>query len=330
MSETEISTEAQVANTDDLDAFSTSFFGQESVDDNASETKPAKTEQDSGSDDDAGVENDAQTPDPNDDLDAEYKETPPKKKTVQDRIDELVKQREDVKRDADARIEALRKEFEDFKKGATKGPDQATEAAEPTPDDLTEDGDPKYALGEFDPKYVRDLTRFTFAQEKERAQKEAEVSQARTQQDTALQELQTNWNTKLEEAKTVYPDLVEKGQTLLNGFNDLNTDYAGYLTNVIMSMDKGPDVLYYLSEHPDEARTIVNSGAQKATLALGRIESKFLDADAQKQLAKPRVSSAPVPPNNNVRARGTNGAFIGVAPDTDDLDAFSREFFKKK
>ena len=83
-----------------------------------------------------------------------------------------------------------------------------------------------------------------------------------------------------------------------------------------------------MSNHPDEARTIVSSGAQRATLALGRIEAKFLDADAEKQLAKPKVSKAPPPPAE--RARGTNGAFITVAGDTEDLDEFSQEFFRKK
>jgi len=93
-------------------------------------------------------------------------------------------------------------------------------------------------------------------------------------------------------------------------------------------MDKGPDVLYYLSNHPEEANSIVNSGAQKATLALGRIESRFLKSE--QDAPKPKLTKAPAPPPRGAQARGTNGAYIAVAPDTDDLDAFEQEFFKPR
>ena len=93
-------------------------------------------------------------------------------------------------------------------------------------------------------------------------------------------------------------------------------------------MDHGPDVLYYLSNHPEEAHAIVNSGAQKATLALGRIEARFVEAEATKVLAKPKITKAPPPPT--ATARGTGGGGRSVSPDTDDLDAFASEFFARK
>ena len=326
MSETETTTETSATEDENLDAFSDDFFGQKSKDEGKTKPEPNEAAQDDGK-----VEADAQveeTPDPNEDPEAEFKEAPPKKKTVQDRIDELVRQREEVKRDADAKLDALRQEFEAFKNGAKKVDPPASQTAEPTPDALKDNGEPKYPLGDFDPDYIRDLTRYTLAVEREKADLVSEQQRRQTEVNQAQVTLQTEWNTKLEVAKTEYPDLEEKGRDLLNGFNNLPIDYASYLSTVLMSMDKGPDVLYYLSNHPDEARQIVNSGAQKATLALGRIEAKFLDADAEKQLAKPKITKAPPPPTE--RARGTNGAFISVAPDTDDLDDFETEFFRKK
>jgi hypothetical protein len=181
-------------------------------------------------------------------------------------------------------------------------------------------------LGEFDPEYLKDLAKFTFAQE--RAAYEAETAEAKlkAEADAAHNALQTSWNEKLAAATETHPDFIEKGQALLNGFNDLDQNYAGYLSQVIMSMEKGTDVLYYLSNHPEEAAAIVNSGAQKATLALGRIEARFLESE--QNAPKPKVSKAPPPPP--VRARGTNGAFIEVAPDTDNLEDFEKAFFKKK
>jgi hypothetical protein len=322
-------TDNQVTDIDDLDSFSADFFGQKTDNSESSTKEPKQVEQDS-TDDEVVVEDETtleQTPDEDDadELTKEYVEPPAKKETVQDRINALVKQREDAKREAALEIEKLRKEVEEYKKVVETSRQPTTEVAEPTPNDVNADGTPKYELGEFDPKYIRDLTKFTL--EVERVQLNQKFEQERQAQERvqAQQAVQTEWNTKVQAATTEYPDLVEKGRALLANFNNLDQNYAGYLSNIIMTMDKGPDVLYYLSNHPEEAMTIVNSGAQKATLALGRIEAKFLEADQNKQAAKPKISKAPPPPS--VRARGTNGAFISVAPDTDDLEAFEKEFF---
>ncbi len=323
MSETEVTIESQEVDTDNLDAFSTDFFGQKKVE--PEKTKP-ETEQEKATEE--TQETEAQTEEEDEaELKEEVKE-PPKKKTVQDRIDEVVRQREDLKRESERQLAELRGEIEKLKNPAKPVEQTAKTADEPKPDAMNKDGEPVYALGEFDPQYIRDLTRFTLDQERTKVQAEMAESQRQAAVQQEQQVLQTSWNGKLEEATKEYPDLVEKGQALLANFNNLPTDYAGYLSTLLMQMDKGPDVLYYLSNHLDEAKSIVNSGAQKATLALGRIEAKFLDADAEKQLAKPKVSKAPPPPAE--RARGTNGAFISVAGDTEDLDAFTQEFFKKK
>lgn len=327
MSETEVTTEVQFEDTDDLDAFEAGFFGRkppEEKPDVATTTKAA--EQDDVDEASEGTEAQTDTDDEQDE--AELKEEipeKPKRKTVQDRIDEVVRQREELKRESAAELAKLRQELEDVKKGQNPKPVEAA-AKEPTPDALREDGTPVYALGEFDPQFIRDLTRFTLEEERTKVQAEYAETQRQTAAEREQQTLTTQWNEKVTTATQDHPDFVEKGQELLRNFNDLDQNYAGYLTNVLMAMDKGPDVLYYLSTHPDEAMTIVNSGAQKATLALGRIEARFLQDE---QVApKPKVTKAPPPPP--VRARGTNGAFISVAPDTDDLDAFEQEFFKAR
>lgn len=324
MSEMEVTTESQVADTDNLDAFASEFFGQKK--EAPAETKAEAEQEDAATSD---TETESQKSDDQDEAEAQ-EEIPdkPKRKTVQDRIDEVVRQREDTKREAAAEVAKLRQELEDFKKSINPVKLEDVKSEEPTPDALKADGTPVYNLGEFDPQYIRDLTRFTLEQERTKVQAETAESQRVEAARQEQQILQTSWNGKLEEAKTEYPDLVEKGQALLNNFNDLDPNYAGYLSTVLMSMDKGPDVLYYLSNHPDEAATIVNSGAQRATLALGRIEAKFIEADAQKTLAKPKMSKAPPPPLE--RARGTNGAFIAVNGDEEDLDLFTQAFFKKK
>lgn len=322
--ETQVTTDTQVENNDDLDAFATDFFGEKKA-----ESEPAKpaAEQDVP-DLEEKVEAEAQTDEDAEKDEAELKEEipeTPKRKTFQDRIDEVVRQREELRRENQTEMQKLREEIAALKKTPTDPTTVAAEAKEPEPDALDADGNPIYGLGEFDPQYIRDLTRFTLNQERAKVQAEVAETQRQTAQQQEQQGLQTTWNEKVTSATEEYPDFVEKGQELLNGFNNLDPNYAGYLSNVLMSMDKGPEVLYYLSNHPDEATAIVNSGAQKATLALGRIESRFMQSE--QEAPKPKITKAPVPPT--VRTRGTNGAYVGVAPDTDDLDGFSSEFFRK-
>jgi hypothetical protein len=309
--------------TDDLDAFETGFFGQKSV-----ETTPTKVEAEQEEDTETEEVVETQTDEEDEaELQEEVKEAP-KKKTVQDRIDELVKQREELRRESAAELAKLRAEVEALRKPPEQQvtANSAKEADEPKPDALDKDGNPVYGLGEFDPQYIRDLTRFTLNQERAKANVEQAEAQRRAVVEQEQQALTQSWNGKLIEATKEYPDLVEKGQALLRNFETLDSNYAGYLSTLLMGMDKGPDVLYYLSNHPDEATQIVNSGAQKATLALGRIEARFLQSE--KEAPRPKISKAPTPPPRNAQARGTNGAFVAVSPDTDDLDSFETEFFK--
>lgn len=320
MSGTEVTTEVQFDNTDDLDSFSNSFFGQkETISEDIRPSVAAEEEQ-------VEVVETEPVAEQTNELEQEYVEPTPKKKTVQDRIDELVKQREDVKREADARLETQKREFEARLAALEKPPAIEQKTNEPTPNDKKEDGTEKYPLGEFDPQYIRDLTRFTLEAERVQANQKAEIQARERQMQEQRSQLQSSWNSKLQTATQEYPDLVEKGQTLINRFTNLEPTYSQYLTDTLMEMDHGPEVLYYLSSNPDEAIKIINSGAKKATLALGRIEARFAEVAAQKLAAKPKVTKAPTPPP--VRARGTNGAFISVAPDTEDLNAFEQEFFR--
>ena len=230
-------TEVQFDNTDDLDAFTADFFGQKQATDTEAKVEEKPAEQDTEVEDKTEVTEDQNT-DPNDDPDKEYVETPPKKKTVQDRIDELVRQREEAKREAAEQVAQLRREMEELKKGVKPVEVDPPKVGEPQPTDLLEDGTAKYELGEFDPSYIRDLTRYTLNQERERLQAEQaeQVRQRETQQ--AQMQMQTEWNSKVEAAKTAYPDLVEKGQAMLANFNNLPASHVTVESNGEMKMSQ--------------------------------------------------------------------------------------------
>lgn len=322
---------------DNLDDFSADFFNpkEEAVETESPEDSDAPVETDT-SEEDVPEEEDTLAPEDEetetDEEDENGQEDPdepvqkPKKNRFQERIDEVVGKQREAERKAvelEARLnEALQKLQQNTEpKPATK----PQEDTGPQPTDTNEDGTDKYPLGEFDPNYIKDVVSHTLKTERElseaQSRRENEEKAIREQQE----ELQTSWADKSVAAKERYPDFQEKGQQLLDTFEGIDEAYGEYLSATLMSMDHGPDVLYYLANHPDEADAIVKSGPTKATIALGRLEASFVTSEEPKP--RPRVSKAPTPPPVN---KGSSPAKTSVQPDTDDLDAFSSEFFKKK
>jgi hypothetical protein len=316
---------------DNLDDFENAFFNRTPVatDEPAKDDEPEDEEVLENEDD--ALATDEPADEAEDDQEAEEpKETPkPKKQTFQDRINELTaKARNEERRAAELekRLADLEARNTEETKPEPKPLRQTLPEDAPSPDALDEDGEPIYKLGEFDPQFIRDLTKFTIAQEtkaaKEAAQLEAEQAQIKAQQE----ELVSSWASKVEETEKELPDLREKLNQVESAFSGIDPGYGEYLAATIMGCDYGPQIMYYLSQNIGEAQKIVASGPAAATLSIGRLDAKFTKAPAEKRNTK-KVSDAPEPPAS--RSRGSSGSF-SVPADTDDLDAFERAFFKKK
>lgn len=333
-----MSTENLNADTDDtnLDDFAAELFGQSKADPSpaSEEVKEDEVEDaDASNDDTQNVADDDTSANDDDDNDEDEANKPaPKKNRFQERIDDLVSKQ----RQAEREVEELRRKLEEATKPKEPEPAKPQPTADastdtgPKPTDTNADGTEKYPMGEFDPGYIRDLMKHTLQEEtKVREAALAEVEKQKAQ-DAAQAALQTEWNEKLTPAKERYPDFVEKGENMLAVFDKIEPAYGEYLTNTIMELEYGPDVFYYLASNVDEAQKIVNAGARKATAMLGRIEAKFADADAEKQLARPKTTSAPPPPAH--LNKGTSVAKTAIRGDEEDvdLDAFARELFKRK
>lgn len=308
--------------------FENLFFNGEPV----VEDEPVKQEDapDEDSGDDEEVDSPA-TEEDEDDNEPEVDEKPKAKnrKSAQERINELTADKRATQRE----LEALRREFDAFKAG--RGEEKKEEptlkeklpVGAPTPDAKDEDGNDLYELGEFDPKFIRDLTKFTVEQE----MKEAETARQRAAQEKEFQEVQNavreNWtnnlDTYVQENEGAREDMVQ----LVEAFDGLDPNYGEYLATTIMASEYGPHVMHYLSQNIGEAQKIVASGPAAATLALGRLEARFMKSTKEENTGnKRKVSDAPEPPEE--RTRGIKGQFA-VRPDTDDQRAFEREFFKK-
>lgn len=332
MSIDDTSVEVQEAeNNTNLDDFEKEFFQietPEKVEEDAPEDdapKPVEEETpDEADEDDTPAEDDAEE---DEQEEAVAEPAPkPKKNRFQERIDEVVgKQRE-----TERQLQAALDELSNLKKTPEQKQDVAPVTAPDEPDfnAKNDDGTDKYPLGEYDPNYVKDLARFTFQQE--RANFEAETKKAQAEQEETRQRaaLQEDWQSKLGPAQERYPDFQTKVDELGEVFVGIDQNYGEYLAATLMSLEYGPDVLYYLANNPDEARKIVQSGVAKAPIALGRLEAKFAVAAEEKQQARPKVSTAPPPPEH--LNKGSSAAKVEVDDDTDDLDAFETKFFKKK
>lgn len=335
-------------NTDDLNAFDDLLHGRASelteVAEPASEEQVTQDDEDDADNAVTNTETEDDTLEA-DDAEAEAEdegdeeETPapdekPKPKTnrYQERIDELTRDKYDAQRRADAlesRLDELIKRLDNptpDKPTTEKAPEAYTG---PNPSDTNEDGSEKYPLGEFDPNYIRDLTRHVMAEERAVAEKQQAEKAQLTEQQAAEQKLQSEWSEKLNKSiEDKYPDFLDKNRELEATLRDVDERYGQYLATTIMQMDYGPDVLYHLASNPTEAKAITQMSATKATIALGRLEALYADkAQAERQPKQPlKVSAAPKPPEVN---KGTSVSTV-VPDDTDDLDAFERKMFDKR
>lgn len=307
----------------------------DATDDEPVEDEPSDPEE-SGEEDDGEPKDEEAEDEEDDDI---FKPKPKSKQTAKERIAELTAARRGAERELEAErtaradLERRLRALEESRKSPSeddpnRNPQPRRKEADPNAprfDDVFEDGSPVYPLGEFDPQYVADMTDYRFEQrmkqvDAQRAQ-EAE-QQARQAEDAKLAQA---WEGKLTKAEEELPDLRPTIKVLDAEFGSLDPNYGMYLAQTIMSMDAGPEVLYYLANNVDEARDIVAAGPQGATLKLGKLEAKIQSALAKKAAKPVRTTKAAKPPVTT-RGTGSRGATRG---DTDNLDAFEKEFFKR-
>jgi hypothetical protein len=321
---------------DDFEAFQNDFYGRKAV-----EPEPKEEVEES---EDHEIEDNPLAPEDEvedseeeqEDEETEVSEEPKpeakekKKSSLQIRIDELVADR----RIAQEQLLLLQREFADFKARAEASPKQEPPSLSeqlppeaPKPTDVDKEGNALYPLGEFDPKFVEALSKFSAKREFENLRKEQEQKAAAEAEARARAELRNQWSQKVEQAKEELPDFNEKVGNLVHAFEGVDPAYGDFLASTIMNCDNGPAIMYYLSQNIGEAQKIVASGAHAATFAIARISAQLEKPVVKEEQATPKLSEAPEPPV--IRTRGAGGKFE-VSDDTDDLAAFQRKFYNKK
>jgi hypothetical protein len=240
---------------------------------------------------------------------AEKTEEQPKKgRSTADRIKKLTYEREQFRRELEA-LKAAQKPAEaaPLTEKPEKGNDTASEAPNPE----------NYRYGELDPQFMRDTAKFeakvelaAFREELAKQNEAAQQAQAAQREVAALQE-------KANAIQTV-------GRAKFDDFDEvvLSGALAGIskeAAQVIADSDVAAEAFYHLASNPEEAADLFRQPLAKQALWLARFEVKTAAPPPRK------VTQAPEP-MQSVRGSGSRAT---VPDDTDDLDAFSRKFFKR-
>lgn len=187
---------------------------------------------------------------------------------------------------AEARISELTRLRREAEREAAYWRDQASRQPQATPETETPEA-PKRLPKLADFNYDEDAYQAAMAAHlrTEAAQAAREEFRKEQAQRTEKQRAES-WAKRQAEFAAKTPDYEDKAF-----YAPISKDVA----QIVMDLENGPAVAYYLGEHPDEARTISAMSERQAAIAIGRIEAK-LETPAPAPPPKPSVSKAPPPP----------------------------------
>ncbi len=248
----------------------------------------------------------------------EPEEAPKPKKGAKERITELnaklreaerALERERVKNELRAELKLPGDEI-NLRGGNGSG--NNTPRVAPDPNDLQ-----KYPLGALDDRYVEDKIQFGIEL--------ALGSVLQRQQENAQQA----------EAERVATENLKKGETVVQKGSELYDDFVEVVWeagkrgeypmseatfHAITEAEHGAEIAYALASDKAEAARVAGLSPYQQLKYVSDQNAKF----AAK--TKPRLPKAGTPPAH--QSRGTSGKY-SVSPDTDDLEAFSRELFQR-
>lgn len=272
-------------------------------------------EADEIADQDAGGENEGE-----DDASSDEPKVKKPKQKASERIKELnAKLREaeraleqEKEKSLDTRLDRLEKLLNGGKKEATV---EDTRVA-PDPNDLT-----KYPLGRLDDRYIEDQIAF---KAEELVEKQFGSVRQRQAEDAARAEAERQTNEILEKVSTV----ADKGSAIFGDFMEtviepgMKGEYklSRETFEAAVEAEHGAEVLHALATNKAEAERVFTLSPYQQLKYVTEKSAEF----ASKRKAKPPQAGAP--PQH--QSQGRSGKF-SVAGDTDDLDAFEKEWNRR-
>lgn len=261
------------------------------------------------------------------------------KPSARERINELTRLRYEESR---GRIDAERKAFElEQRLAKLENPSRQSEEVTPqpqtqsrlpqgapNPDATNKDGSAIYPLGEYDPKFIFDLTQFTVEQKTREMEDQRKVQLEQEKLVNERKVIVDKYHERLQAYEEEAPEVRENIAGLMTTFASIEPAYGEYLATTIMECENGPAIMDYLSQNIGEAQGIVASGPAAATRAIGRLEVRLMKEEkSDEQHVEVNTPGSPPPPPTPTRGSGKGRAT--VRPDTNDYSAFKRDFLSQ-
>lgn len=161
----------------------------------------------------------------------------------------------------------------------------------------------RFAGGEFNPDYVRQLARFEAKQEAKQAFQAAQEAMTKRQQEQAQaqarQAAMQSWEKSVTEARGKYSDwevIVESG----------GSDVPQQAKILLAGLPDGAELFYQVAKDPEKAKALTGSPVEIAA-ALGelRAEARYAAKEAAAKAAAEDAQNEPIKPGN---ASGRSGA----------------------
>lgn len=194
---------------------------------------------------------------------------PHKNEKIERRFSELTQKR----RDAEAAAAAAAEEARQLREKLA----QYEKPAQPAQPAQSEDVAPDAAKYQDPFEYAKDLAEYSARKALENREKQEILRRQQEAQEAATR----SWVERVEKAKAEIPDFQEMVESSEVAVSDQVRD-------AIMDSDVGPQILYYLADNPEKAKSLGEMTVAKALRELGKIEASI------EAKAKP-VDKTPVP-----------------------------------
>jgi hypothetical protein len=227
-----------------------------------------------------------------------------KPKGVQERINELTRQRKEADEFAEdeynARLRAERRvgelEAELAKAKPETAPVVEEELKRPSVKDFTTAESYEEAMAVYERKREEKLAAKIRTEEAQR--------QAMDRQNEAMR-------VRVERAKAAIPDFVE----VIENADRIKTIVPNHVQAAIVESEYGPEIAYHLAKNPDEQTRIFGLTPARALLELGKIETKFMTAEAKpKPSTTVETTRAPAPVTSITSTDGVVQTDLSKAP----------------
>lgn len=206
---------------------------------------------------------------------------------VNKRFSKLTREAEEAKREA---AEARREAMEAYKRMAEVKP-----PADPKPAEDVEPVEPEFQDPE---QYQRDMAKFTREMAAYTARKavasalaEHDKSQKQAQAQRQREAIENSWAGRRQKAIAEIPDYLDVAE-------NTSLPVSQAMAAVIKMDARGPEILYHLGKHPDEAARIASLPPLSQVAELGAFRERILTP------TKPTASKAPAPIKPLSGARG--------------------------